>query len=194
MNISEPPIKYHPHDGHELQDSELREAEAYRDPAVGTWLFSPWTGTERLQSDIQFDEWMRTAWAPAPAPDAGIAALRASMLPPAPGVVAPVVPPVDRRKEERRAGVDVTAVLTQRGDRYGVFTGHAHVTQEFKALLRKHLIARGKTLAPDQQEALDMIFHKVGRIVNGDADYDDSWVDIAGYAKLVADRLQGVER
>ena len=49
-------------------------------------------------------------------------------------------------------------------------------------------------LAADQIEALDMIFHKIGRIINGDPDYVDSWVDIAGYAKLVADRLQGVER
>ncbi len=28
----------------------------------------------------------------------------------------------------------------------------------------------------------------------GDPNYADSWVDIAGYAKLVADRLEGVER
>jgi hypothetical protein len=46
-------------------------------------------------------------------------------------------------------------------------------------------------LTPDQQEALDMIFHKIGRIVNGDPDYADSWIDIAGYATLVADRLEG---
>jgi hypothetical protein len=53
---------------------------------------------------------------------------------------------------------------------------------------------RGKRLAPDQQEALDMIFAKIGRIINGDADYADSWIDIAGYAKLVADRLEGKVR
>ena len=35
-----------------------------------------------------------------------------------------------------------------------------------------------------------MICHKIGRIVNGDPDYADSWIDIAGYAKLVADRLE----
>ena len=34
-----------------------------------------------------------------------------------------------------------------------------------------------------------MIFHKIGRIVNGDPNYADSWHDIAGYAKLVEDRL-----
>jgi len=44
-------------------------------------------------------------------------------------------------------------------------------------------------LDADQQEALEMIAHKIARILNGDPNYVDSWVDIAGYAKLVADRL-----
>ena len=44
-------------------------------------------------------------------------------------------------------------------------------------------------LAPDQKEALEMIAHKIGRILNGDPNYHDSWHDIVGYAKLVADRL-----
>jgi hypothetical protein len=47
-------------------------------------------------------------------------------------------------------------------------------------------------LAPDQREALAMIANKLGRILNGDPNYADSWMDIAGYAKLVADRLEAV--
>ena len=89
---------------------------------------------------------------------------------------------------------DINATLTERGNRYGKFTGHAEVTQMLKTVIAAALTKRNKTLAPDQQESLDMICHKIGRIVNGDPDYDDSWVDIAGYSKLVADRLQGVER
>jgi len=42
----------------------------------------------------------------------------------------------------------------------------------------------------DQREALDMICHKIARIVNGNPDYADSWTDIAGYATLVAERLE----
>ena len=34
----------------------------------------------------------------------------------------------------------------------------------------------------------------MGRIVNGDPSYVDNWRDIAGYAQLVADELQGIER
>lgn len=75
-----------------------------------------------------------------------------------------------------------------------MFKDHAHITQDLKNAIALHLLSRNKRLASDQQEALDMIAHKIGRIVNGDPDYADSWVDIAGYAKLVADRLEGVER
>jgi hypothetical protein len=89
---------------------------------------------------------------------------------------------------------DITNVLEERGARYGKFTGHAEVTQMLKTVIASALNKRNRTLAPDQQEALDMVCHKIGRIVNGDPDYADSWVDIAGYAKLVADRLEGVER
>jgi len=89
---------------------------------------------------------------------------------------------------------DVTEILEERGSRYGSFVGHADVTQTYKVLTAGFLRQRNKALEPDQQEALDMIFHKIGRIVNGDPNYADSWIDIAGYAKLVADRLEGTVR
>lgn len=89
---------------------------------------------------------------------------------------------------------DIDQTLNERGARYGTFTGHAEISQSLKLCITMYLKARRKVLATDQQEALDMICHKIARIVNGDPDYADSWVDIAGYAKLVADRLEGVER
>jgi hypothetical protein len=88
----------------------------------------------------------------------------------------------------------ISEILDARGKKYGAFQGHAQIAQALKNLIWEALTDREKTLAPDQQEALDMICHKIGRIINGDADYDDSWVDIAGYAQLVADRLQGKVR
>lgn len=82
----------------------------------------------------------------------------------------------------------VDDTLNERGSRYGVFTGHAAIVQDLKIVLRK--TPSWDALAPDQKEALEMIVHKMGRILNGDPDYADSWHDIAGYAKLVDDRLQ----
>ena len=85
-------------------------------------------------------------------------------------------------------GIDAT--LAERGHKYGKFKDHAAITYKLKNVLRAHALEHGKSFAFDQAEALDMICHKLGRIVNGDPDYADSWVDIAGYAKLVADRLE----
>lgn len=96
--------------------------------------------------------------------------------------------------EEWHNEPEIDEVLTERGNRYGSFIDHAEVTQQLKNVMMAHLIKKNKTLVVDQQEALEMIAHKIGRIVNGDPDYADSWIDIAGYAKLVADRLQGTVR
>lgn len=85
-------------------------------------------------------------------------------------------------------------ILNERGSRYGKFTGHAQISQELKRVIRSFLDHQNKFLVSDQQEAMDMICHKIARILNGDPDYADSWIDIAGYAQLVADRLNGNPR
>jgi hypothetical protein len=89
---------------------------------------------------------------------------------------------------------DIDQTLNERGSRYGVFKDHAEVTQTLKAIFKSKMGDKWDRLADDQKEALEMIAHKLGRIINGDPDYADSWVDIAGYSKLVADRLEGIER
>ena len=89
---------------------------------------------------------------------------------------------------------NLSDTLDARGRRYGTFVGHAAVTQKLKRVIRGALALRAKQLDDDQLEAFEMICHKIGRIVNGDPDYADSWVDVAGYSKLVADRLEGKVR
>jgi hypothetical protein len=85
---------------------------------------------------------------------------------------------------------DVSALLEERGNRYGKFRDHAAISQMLKGVMD----SVDKNMEADQREALEMIFHKIARILNGDPNYADSWVDIAGYAQLVADRLNGIER
>ena len=85
--------------------------------------------------------------------------------------------------------VDVT--LDARAVDYGKFIEGAEVMQMLKRVVQNALSNRDKVLAHDQAESMDMIIHKIGRIVNGNPDVVDHWLDIAGYAKLVADRLEG---
>ena len=88
----------------------------------------------------------------------------------------------------------VDTILDVRGNNYGTFLDNARVTQRLKAVAHQFAGQNNKTFDADQAEALDMIFTKVGRILNGDPNHTDSWIDIAGYATLVADRLQGKAR
>ena len=85
----------------------------------------------------------------------------------------------------------VDETLDARAVEYGKFIEGAEVMQMLKRVVLNALNNRDKTLAHDQAEAMDMIIHKIGRIVNGNPDVVDHWLDIAGYAKLVADRLEG---
>lgn len=82
--------------------------------------------------------------------------------------------------------------LKERGSRYGTFDDNANTCQSIKELMRKH--ESWSDMAPYQMEALDMIAHKLARILNGDPYYIDSWHDISGYATLVENILKGENR
>lgn len=84
---------------------------------------------------------------------------------------------------------DVREVLTERGNRYGEFKTHALITQRLKRTFYD-ISPQADTLTASMREAIDMIFHKLGRIGNGDPYYLDSWVDIVGYTQLVIDELE----
>lgn len=87
---------------------------------------------------------------------------------------------------------NIDSILKERGQRYGKFVEHANITCAIKREMHEAILRRADgTFCNDHIEALDMIAHKIGRILNGDPNYADSWDDIAGYAKLVADRIRG---
>ena len=111
--------------------------------------------------------------------------------------VTPVVPkllPVPEVPTFPPEPAKVDAVLDSRAVEYGTFADGAALMQSIKRTLSGHAQKHDKTFADDQWEALEMIVHKMARIVNGNPDNADSWLDIAGYAMLVADRLEGNAR
>jgi hypothetical protein len=83
---------------------------------------------------------------------------------------------------------DVKATLAERGARYGKFKDHARISQEIKRVMKN--TDGWNNLGATGREALEMIAHKIARVLNGDPTYIDNWVDIAGYATLVAERLE----
>lgn len=84
-----------------------------------------------------------------------------------------------------------TALVTDRGKTHGMFRDHARCTQRLKAVFHAELAQRNQRgqdrLDNKQVEAIEMILHKIGRVVAGDASFQDHWDDIAGYARIAND-------
>lgn len=86
-------------------------------------------------------------------------------------------------------------ILEERGKRYGSWKNHAAISQDIQNAIALGVSNRGDGMSlndfePYMLETLVMISNKIGRIVNGDPYYDDSWRDIAGYATLVVEELE----
>ena len=92
----------------------------------------------------------------------------------------------------------IEKILQSRRSTYGSFTDICSTSQQFKTLVRNTIHDRrsvdASLFTPYMLESLDMILHKIARIIHGNPRYADNWVDIIGYAKLVAERLEELER
>lgn len=84
---------------------------------------------------------------------------------------------------------EVQSILEQRGSRYGSFYDLATLSQDLKDTMRA--VPGWKKLTASQKEALDMIQHKIARMLNGDPTYEDNAVDIVGYSTLMMKNMQG---
>ena len=119
-----------------------------------------------------------------------------SLAPAAPLTLGEYLEAINNSQKHEEVGIEmyedaVDATLDARAVDYGKFIEGAEVMQMLKRVVQNALSNRDKVLAHDQAESMDMIIHKIGRIINGNPDVVDHWLDIAGYAKLVADRLEG---
>ena len=83
---------------------------------------------------------------------------------------------------------ELNEILSQRNQVYGNFLRQAQIAADLKGIMRAY-VDWNEVLAPDQREALEMIAVKIARLLNGDPNHADGWLDIAGYAQLVANRL-----
>jgi len=82
---------------------------------------------------------------------------------------------------------NVTKVLAERQNTHGSFLENAACSQALKDVVFEH----GEQLMPPiAREALDNICQKMSRIITGNWEHIDSWVDLAGYATLVARHLE----
>ncbi len=94
---------------------------------------------------------------------------------------------VEAPTQPASAARPIAAILAERSTTHGDFTDNAFIMQRLKEIV--HASKNWTTMTDVQREALHMILHKVGRICSGNPDVHDHWDDIAGYAKLVSERI-----
>lgn len=71
-------------------------------------------------------------------------------------------------------------LLVEREKTHGDFKVTSSISQQIKAAFDQY----DDALVEVQREALDMIAVKIARILAGDPNYKEHWLDIAGYAEL----------
>lgn len=84
---------------------------------------------------------------------------------------------------------EVTRTVEARGTTHGDYRDTARLAQGIKDVMHKS--GHWERLSSTQMESLDLIATKIARVLAGDANYADHWVDIEGYAKKAREFLNG---
>lgn len=82
----------------------------------------------------------------------------------------------------------VQDTLASRQATHGCFIENGRIMQALKDEMINSV--NWPHLGPFQKEALQMIQHKIGRILSGNPNEPDHWHDIAGYATLAENILK----
>lgn len=83
----------------------------------------------------------------------------------------------------------IEAVLAERHGQYGPYVTVSAISQNLKKII--HESPNYRFMPPMMQESLDMMCNKISRLLAGGNYYlHDTWHDIGGYAKLIADELE----
>lgn len=83
---------------------------------------------------------------------------------------------------------NINEMLDGRANRYGSFEGHARISQALKRAMQDS--PNWQRLTDVQKEGLEMVQHKIARMLNGDPLYLDNVIDIVGYSTLVKDVME----
>jgi Domain of unknown function (DUF6378) len=80
---------------------------------------------------------------------------------------------------------DTSRLLAERRNTHGTFAENARVDRALQRAAQESL--NWSHLADGQALAVEMILHKLARILSGDPGHADHWDDIGGYARLGRD-------
>ena len=84
--------------------------------------------------------------------------------------------------------MSIQETLAQRAKTHGDFRENGRIMQALKNQMIETV--NWPHLPDEQKEALQMIQHKIGRILSGNNNEPDHWRDVAGYATLIKNLLK----
>ncbi len=84
---------------------------------------------------------------------------------------------------------EVSNLIASRQGTHGSMAENSATIQAIKEIMRAAPNWAG--MDPIYREALEMVAHKMGRILHGDPSYLDPWMDIAGYAQRIVETIKG---
>jgi hypothetical protein len=82
----------------------------------------------------------------------------------------------------------IDEILEKRGERYGDYVEQAEIVEKLIDTIRKS--PNWEEMPATHRVAFYLICLKIGRVCTGDVMYADNFVDIEGYARLVANELE----
>ena len=92
-----------------------------------------------------------------------------------------------QKEIQERTDMDGNDLLKEREKTHGDFFCNSLYSQSLKMIMKSSKNWEG--LSEFKKESLEMIVHKIGRILAGDSNCEDHWDDIAGYSKLVSNKI-----
>jgi hypothetical protein len=81
------------------------------------------------------------------------------------------------------------AMVEEREKTHGLFSLSAPIMEDLTDIFERS--PNWRRLTPMQKQVLRMFAHKAGRILTGDTNYLDHWIDIEGYVHTVVLALRG---
>lgn len=84
---------------------------------------------------------------------------------------------------------DMDALMVERKSQHGDFSDHARIAQKLKQTMWLEAGVKWEQLSHTQREALEMVMHKIARILAGDQNFADHWLDAEGYLRIARERL-----
>lgn len=92
-------------------------------------------------------------------------------------------------RPDRAKPPTIDALIAERASTHGSFKDNSTFMQAVKDLARQS--PNWGKMEAYQREGVDMIAHKLGRVLYGDPNFLEHWDDCAGYSMRVAKTLRG---